>query len=190
MYILIGLWLSFFVLHSVLAAIPIKNYLIDTFGISPRLYRLQYVILSTVHLMAIFFYTASIPSRFLIQPNPWTNFFGLSFGALGVIIAVKAFRSYDGKAFFGLSDLSKEDEFRTEGLLKHVRHPLYAGSIILLIGFWAYIPNIGNAISVLLMIAYFRIGIYFEEKKLIRLFGEEYLVYRKETPMLLPRFFK
>jgi protein-S-isoprenylcysteine O-methyltransferase Ste14 len=189
LYGLIALWLTFFLLHSLLASNPVKESITKRLGISLRTYRLQYVILSILHLLLIFAFTAFLDSNYLIQPGPWSNYLGLMLGGLGAVIVLKAFKSYDGKAFFGLSDLSGEQRFTTEGLLKHVRHPLYSGSIVLLLGFLIYIPNVGNLISVSLMIVYFIIGIRFEEKKLIKQFGKDYEDYKKSTPMLVPRIF-
>jgi len=41
------------------------------------------------------------------------------------------------------------------------------------------------------IVAYFYIGSYYEEKKLVRLFGDVYENYRKEVPRIFPvKFFR
>jgi protein-S-isoprenylcysteine O-methyltransferase Ste14 len=41
------------------------------------------------------------------------------------------------------------------------------------------------------VVVYFYIGSYYEEKKLVRLFGQEYINYRKEVPGIFPvKFYK
>jgi len=40
----------------------------------------------------------------------------------------------------------------------------------------------------LVMVAYFYIGAYYEEKKLVRIFGEIYIRYQKSVPQIFPSF--
>jgi len=187
--LLIAMWLAYCAVHSIFAMLPIKTFFTNTIGISPKIYRLQYVIFAIISLVAILLWAAIIESPYVIPLGWWQRFSGLLFAAWGIIISIRAFKSYDTMAFFGLNDLKSEDEFQTDGLLKYVRHPLYSGSILLFAGFFLYIPTVVNMISSSLAILYFLIGIQFEEKKLIRLFGERYLEYKKNTPMLIPRIF-
>ena len=49
-------------------------------------------------------------------------------------------------------------------------------------------PSLSNLISCSCITVYTIIGIYFEEKKLVKDFGESYIQYRDETPMLIPKF--
>jgi protein-S-isoprenylcysteine O-methyltransferase Ste14 len=65
-----------------------------------------------------------------------------------------------------------------------VRHPFYTFFLLFL---W-----LTPAMTVNLLVVYFaltvyiHIGIYFEERKLLRDFGEQYAEYRVVTPMLFP----
>ena len=186
--ILISLWVVYFTLHSVLASAAVKNLAFRWLRISRRVYRLQYVIFSTASLFGLLLYAASLPADYLFGPNVALRFLGLVLAGWGIIIVKKAFGSYDGRAFLGLGELGPEEDFRDDGLLKYVRHPLYAGSMLLIVGFFLFIPTAVNLISVLLVINYFLIGIQFEERRLIRRFGGRYLRYRSNTPMLIPDF--
>lgn len=188
-FLLIAMWIAYFALHSIFAMLSVKNFFTHTIGISPKIYRLQYVVFAIISLAGIFIWAGQVKSQYIIPLGWWQRFAGLLLAAWGIIISMRAFKSYDAKAFLGLSDLKSEDEFKTDGLLQYVRHPLYSGSILLFIGFFLYIPTLINMISSSLAIVYFLIGIQFEEKKLIRLFGERYLEYKKNTPMLVPRLF-
>jgi len=80
--------------------------------------------------------------------------------------------------------------FREHGILRYVRHPLYLGMILALFGVLVYQPTWANLIFLLAASLYIRIGIYFEERKLIGEFGELYRHYRRRVPMLVPHWSK
>jgi protein-S-isoprenylcysteine O-methyltransferase Ste14 len=182
-------WILYFMIHSVLAMSPVKNRLFSM-GLSPVRYRLAYNIIALVTLLPVIIYSSTIASEYLFGPHKLIRIVGLLLAGWGVIIARAAFKSYDVRAFLGLRSLENEDEFTTSGLLLYVRHPVYSGSILGIIGYFLYTPKLSTLISSLLLIVYFIVGLHFEEKKLIRHFGQAYLDYRKSTPMLIPRFKK
>lgn len=75
--------------------------------------------------------------------------------------------------------------FATPLLYRQVRHPLYAG---LLLTFWAVpVMTAGRLLFALGLSVYILIGIAFEERDLLRQFGERYRVYRARVGMLVPR---
>ena len=90
----------------------------------------------------------------------------------------------DHASLFGLT-AAKESPFRTPGLYKYVRHPIYFGSLI---AFWST-PRmtVGHALFSSTMTAYIFIGTFFEERDLVRRFGAAYLHYQKAVPMMVPR---
>ncbi|HEX6016734.1 MAG TPA: isoprenylcysteine carboxylmethyltransferase family protein [Burkholderiaceae bacterium] len=78
-----------------------------------------------------------------------------------------------------------EPEFRTPLLYRYVRHPLYVG---LLLSFWAVpVMTAGRLLFAVGFSAYILIGIAFEERDLLRQFGERYRRYREQVGMLIPR---
>lgn len=75
--------------------------------------------------------------------------------------------------------------FRQPFFYKLVRHPLYAG---FLLAFWATPEmTLGHLVLALGMSAYIRIAIHYEERDLVRLFGDDYEAYRHNVGMLAPR---
>jgi len=186
---LVMLWFIYFLIHSITAAQRIKNYFF-TIGLKPQYYRLLFNTISLITIVPILIYTSIVESNFLVKPGIFTKISGLILASGGLVIIKMAFKSYDLRAFLGLRNLSSENEFTTDGLLKSVRHPLYTGSILLITGYVIYNPKLTTLISAVMMILYFLIGIQFEERKLIKTFGEKYIEYKKNTPMLIPRFRK
>jgi methanethiol S-methyltransferase len=182
-------WTLYFIIHSVLAMHQVKNF-VQYKGISPQRYRLFYNLVSLIALGPILILSSGIREGYVFESNKILKFSGLILAGYGVVLARMAFKSYDTKAFLGLGPLRGEDEFRMDGLLKYVRHPLYSASILILIGYFLFDPKWSTLISVSMLILYFIIGIRFEERKLIRQFGNKYTDYRRKTPMLIPKFRK
>lgn len=112
--------------------------------------------------------------------------------ALGWGILVLSTFLIDHFELFGLSQVwhrllattPKQQAFRTPLLYRHVRHPLYLGFVI---GAWATpVMTLGHLVFAAAMTGYVLIGIFFEERDLVRTFGERYRQYRREVSMLLP----
>jgi protein-S-isoprenylcysteine O-methyltransferase Ste14 len=74
--------------------------------------------------------------------------------------------------------------FKAVGLYRYIRHPILTG---VLLGIWvAPTMTAGHLLFALGMTAYILIGVYHEEKDLIREFGEKYHQYIRATGRFLP----
>lgn len=77
-----------------------------------------------------------------------------------------------------------ETRFATPGLYRAVRHPLYLGFVI---AFWATpVMTIGHLVFAIATTGYILVAIQLEERDLVHAFGNDYVRYRQQVPMLAP----
>ncbi|MGW8121493.1 methyltransferase family protein [Roseivirga echinicomitans] len=182
--IFFGCWVLFYTAHSLFASNGFK----DKVPLSPRTYRLIYSTFSTIAFAFILLLGASIYSAFVLAPNPITTYFGLMLATLGLFVIKRSFRNYNLRVFLGFKKETPSDQsLKKDKLQSKIRHPLYAGTILLFLGYFIYNPLLINLVSLAALIAYLPFGIRLEEKKLIQQFGDEYLQYKKDTPSLFPQ---
>lgn len=73
------------------------------------------------------------------------------------------------------------------GPYRYVRHPLYFGVILLVLGWWLLLDYSFLLVSAMLLLLWFNFAVApFEEKELKALFGEQYEQYSKEVPRIIP----
>jgi len=186
---LIICWVVYFIIHSIFASHFIKRIFKTHLPGLNQYYRAIYNFFALIGLLAIIVYQSTFPQLYFYRPDTGITFLGLGLASMGLIIVKKSFEEYDIREFLGIRQLTgdlEEQGFQRQGLLTYVRHPLYSGSMLFLIGYLIFTPSIINLITVLCMISYFVIGSFFEEKKLIRTFGKKYLDYKKEVPLFIP----
>lgn len=83
----------------------------------------------------------------------------------------------------------KNQELATSGPYRFMRHPLYTGNILLVIGFaiaaslWWCVP-----LAIFFFWFYYPTAIEYEDRKLRRIFGTAWEQWAARTPALVPRF--
>jgi methanethiol S-methyltransferase len=74
--------------------------------------------------------------------------------------------------------------FKTPLLYKFIRHPIYLGW--LMIHWFTPYMTLGNLVLATGITVYIYIGIFYEEKDLVKTFGQRYIRYKEITPKVLP----
>jgi methanethiol S-methyltransferase len=185
--ILALLWLAYGFIHTVLAMNSVKN----IFKGIIKYYRLIYNGLAILLILPILNYQFSIPSQLLLEKSLLNQILGGLMMTSGLFLAYKALTSYDLAEFVGTQSLQhspKPSAFKQDELSSVIRHPLYLGILVFLWGWFGFSGLLSSLITALALTVYIRIGIYFEEKKLVEQFGKAYQDYQKKVPMLIPRF--
>lgn len=181
-------WAFYLSMHSLLAANGVKQKAQAL--VSKKVYRFVYSLFSLVGLLVLFMYAGTLDQAVLYQQHQGLRYGGLVLTTYGVIIIRLAFKQYSLKEFVGLGEQQTEQPLQTSGILSRVRHPLYSGTILLLIGYVLFSPKITTLVSVCCILTYLPIGIWLEERKLIAQYGDAYRQYKARVPMLIPRFGK
>jgi protein-S-isoprenylcysteine O-methyltransferase Ste14 len=170
------------VVHSILAS----NFAKDMLG-GASFYRLGYNIFAAISFVPILYLMATLPDKAIYQvPAPWST---LMRGGqlLAVLMLFIAFLQTDSLSFVGLRQLFEttgSSQLVTRGLYRVVRHPLYTFGLLFI---WLSPTVSQNSLTVYIgATLYTLIGVYFEERKLLREFGDSYAEYKKKTPMLIP----
>ncbi|HET9418419.1 MAG TPA: isoprenylcysteine carboxylmethyltransferase family protein [Chthoniobacterales bacterium] len=154
--------------------------------------RSTYVLLASLILLLLFWQWR--PMKAIVWdvhgPNGRAVLHGLYWLGWGLVFASTYLIDHFG--LFGMKQvynylLGKRDEpppFKTPTLYKIVRHPLYLGFII---AFWST-PRMtaGHLFFALMTTAYILVAIQFEERDLIRFYGDSYRKYRGQVSMLFP----
>lgn len=177
------------VVHSVTASLGFKEFLRRTFGGGfMRYYRLLYNVFSVISFAPILYLMAVLPTRGLYQiPSPW-SYLMLAGQGLSALLLVVAVLQTDTLSFVGLRQLFEEEKpgkMIKSGFYGLMRHPLYTFGLLFL---WLS-PNmtVNSLIVYVSLTVYILVGAYFEERKLLREFGQEYADYKSATPMIVPR---
>ncbi len=184
---LVSGWVVYFFHHSFFAGIKPKEYLRYKWGISLQGQRILFTCLSTIGLLTLLVYNGYIKSANILPQTRLIKAFGLFLAAGGVFVIREAFKVYSSRTFIGLRAESEEN-FKSDGILKHIRHPLYTATILIVLGFFAYDSRWPTLVSMLCVFSYLPIGIYLEERKLVKHFGSKYVEYKNKTPMVIPDF--
>ena len=187
MFLLVISWIIYLSLHSFLASNLCKEWVTNHIGWKGSGYRFVYSLISVVGLIAVGTLIREMPQKRLFDPGIFI-YSGYFLIGLGTVIVLFSFRYLSGMEFIGLKKMTTENRLVTRGLHSRVRHPIYTGTVAILLGYFIYQPTDVIAVSVVVILVYLPIGIYFEERKLIEKFGDNYLSYKKKVPSIFPRF--
>jgi len=196
------IFLVFAFIHSITVARWFKHLCKKLFGdMFMRVwYRALYNTVSFFTVLIALHFIAQVPDRQLWIAPLWLKWFmrviqlaGLAFGAL-------AFEYLDGAEFMGFRQVWRylmrrevagnlegltQKELVTSGVYGIVRHPMYLAGIVI----FTFNPHITvNSLTMTVLAdLYFTFGMFIEERRFLRIYGDQYREYMKRVPGMIPK---
>ena len=117
--------------------------------------------------------------------NKVTGFGILLFGGLIVLFAFTKL----GESLTAFPTPKLGGALKTGGMYAWMRHPIYTGIILVVLGWSLYQLSLGQAIIGILLWILFYFKSRYEEEGLERVYGEDYMAYRKKVGRFFPKLF-
>jgi methanethiol S-methyltransferase len=162
---------------------------------SPAIERSTYVLLASLSLILLFWQWRPMPMMVWNIEDPVLAGIATASGFVGWLIVLYSTFLISHFELFGLTQVvshfagrvAQPIKFKTPGLYRLIRHPIYLGFII---AFWCTpTMTLGHLLFAAVTTAYIFVGIYLEERDLVSMFGDQYRRYRDKVAMLVPGIF-
>jgi len=172
--------------HSLMAREGVKAQLKPVFGVY---YRLAYNLFASVQIAFVYGFGYWLYAGFASFDLPhWVGMVQTGIYIFGWVMMIFALREYDLGTLSGLKQIRERTETDDEplhfvGFHRWVRHPLYSAGFMILWG------RVGDEFSFMTAVCgslYLWIGCFFEERQLIRLYGNAYRNYKSKVPAFVP----
>jgi protein-S-isoprenylcysteine O-methyltransferase Ste14 len=192
-------WTAFAVFHSLTVSESYEDLVRRWTGdrAFDRYHRLVFTAYSVAVFLLLVFFLRSLPDRSLYRLGGMGRILFHVVQLCGV--AFLFWTPWDLKEFVGLrqwerhregraAEPSRNDRLFTGKAYGVVRHPLYFGISVVLA--FHPIQTRNSLVSTLMVILYFYVGTFFEERRMVHRFGEEYRHYQRRVPRFLPLRFR
>jgi len=198
------IFLLFAFIHSITVSSWFKLVCVNVLGetFMRAWYRFLYNTISIVTVLVAIYLIAKVPDREIWTAPLWLKwvmhgiqFAGLAFGSL-------AFEHMDSGEFMGFRQVWRyltrrktagniegltQKELVRNGVYGIVRHPMYLAGLVIFT--FSPIITVNGLTVTVLADFYFLFGVFIEERRFLRLFGDEYQEYMRQVPRLIPKMF-
>lgn len=156
-------------------------------------HRLAFTVYSVAAFALLLLYVRTIPDRpfYRMEGIPRLFFHAVQVGGFAFLL----WTPWDLKEFLGVRQWERRRKGGAKGeeppgrlftgkAYGVVRHPLYLGCSAIL--FFHPVQTRNSALSVAMVILYFYVGTFFEERRLVSKFVNAYRAYQRKVPRFLP----
>jgi protein-S-isoprenylcysteine O-methyltransferase Ste14 len=162
-------------------------------------YRFLYNAISLITALIAFSFIHRLPDKSLWAAPFWLRWIMNGIQVTGVAFGLLAFEYLDTWEFMGFKQIWRyvsrhevsgniegqtQKELVTDGVYGIVRHPLYFAGLVI----FTFNPDITvNSLTVTLLAdLYFLFGMFIEERRFLKIFGDQYREYMKQVPRFIP----
>jgi protein-S-isoprenylcysteine O-methyltransferase Ste14 len=124
----------------------------------------------------------------LLPDNLWVQVLGITINLLGLLFAVWA-RIYLGGNWSSAVTVKIGHELIRKGPYRWVRHPIYSGLVLAMLGTAIANRHLRGLLAVVLAFIGFSIKSRIEERAMMHTFGAEYEEYSRNTGGILPKLY-
>jgi protein-S-isoprenylcysteine O-methyltransferase Ste14 len=191
-FILLALvWAVYGAVHSAMVSETVTGFLERRLGSGFRFYRLFFNVVAVVLLAPAVSYSLSLRRGLVVRwDGPWLAV-RYALVAVAALLFVAGGRHYSLRQFLGISQLRGEPTgglatgggIDSSGVLGLIRHPWYAGLVLL---FWARDLDVAGLVVSCVLTLYVFVGTLLEERKLVHEFGDAYRSYQRRVSMFVP----
>lgn len=179
-------WIIYYAMHSALATTWVKRFFARQAPAIYNSYRVLYSLFSIVNFVLLLWFHTITPSGNIFLSSLSVQIAGFVIAAGALTVFSFALTNYRFQFWLDQPENDDKKPLVTNGINRIVRHPLYFGVILLLIAIVLILPKWKNLIFAVVTVIYIIIGALLEERKLIAIYGNAYITYRKEVKMLIP----
>lgn len=122
----------------------------------------------------------------ILPPDDWIENVGIAVTAAGLLFSIWA-RAHLGRNWSGTVTVKVGHELIRSGPYRWVRHPIYSGMILAMLGTAINRGQLRGVIAVILLWLGFTIKSRIEERMMTTTFGPEYEEYHRSTGAIIPR---
>lgn len=149
--------------------------------------RLSYV--APVMLAAVLLAAPDLPvsvlARRFVPASAWSFVAGAILTMLGLLFSIWA-RRYLGTNWSATVTIKQRHELVTDGPYAHVRHPIYSGLLLAMLGSAIAVGEWRALFAVALALLALWRKLWVEERWMQQHFGDAYRAYRRNVPALIP----
>jgi len=195
MFVFILLLVFFYASHSLLASLSVKQFISKLSPTIFSFYRLFYTLFSVILWGIItWWFIYRHEYNYLFPQSPGLTYAGYIFAVVGLLVISLSIIKYGFMEFSGLNTFMKKKqaaknpnpELNTGGMNAFVRHPIYSGILLGMIGLLLCLPTQMTVAGILVSLVYLEIGIRLEEKKLEKEFNNSYNEYKRTVKKVIP----